>query len=65
MGNWNISIYGHGCHHNNRADVVDADVQAKEFVEALKKAGHTVERATFTVAAEQDLLPLKDSIVKE
>ena len=44
---WNITIAGHGTHHNQRE--TDANVQAARFVEALLGAGHGVQSATFTL----------------
>ncbi len=54
MGNWNIHIQGIGCHHNVN-NQTDADLLAAEFVEVLKKAGHTVEGATFTAGCKEDI----------
>lgn len=54
MGNWNINIQGIGAHHN-ADNPKDADRMAKEFVEELKKS-HTVEHATFTYGAKQQLI---------
>lgn len=45
MGNWKITIDGHGCHHNGKPEI-DADLAAKEFVTRLKAQGHTVKVAT-------------------
>lgn len=47
MGNWHISIEGIGCHHNQQLET-DANKMASKFVKALKDAGHTVTKATFT-----------------
>lgn len=47
MGNWNISISGHGTHHNKRE--TDANVQAARFVESLLLVGHGIESATFSL----------------
>jgi len=55
MGNWVIVIEGCGCHHNDEAHVVDANRQAAEFVQALRDAGHTVGRATFTTGGVDDI----------
>ncbi len=54
MGNWNISVRGVGVHHNGKkADGTpsvpeDADVMAREFVEKMKAAGHTITGAEIT-----------------
>lgn len=53
MGSWQISVKGHGCHHNNREDI-DADLATREFVEKLKKQGHQIKEATFTLTASDD-----------
>jgi hypothetical protein len=55
MGNWNITIRGTGCHHNDKADVRDANKAAAEFVQRLKADGHTITAASFTYGAEDDL----------
>lgn len=52
MGNWNITIVGTGCHHNTNRDDSwrdnnDADIQFKNFVDALKASGHTIHHASF------------------
>jgi hypothetical protein len=62
MGNWNINIQGVGCHHNTGRDEDwrkqnDADIQFKEFVESLRKAGHCIQSATFTFGSAE-ILPL-------
>lgn len=51
MGSWNISIHGVGSHHNKQHPE-DANRMAAEFVELLRKAGHTVTHATITHGAE-------------
>lgn len=63
MGNWNITIIGQGCHHNTRTDLEgnvsvvpqDANVMAAEFVELLKKRGHTIIQASFTHGGTEDI----------
>jgi hypothetical protein len=55
MGNWNITIRGVGCHHNNRADVKDANKAAATFVRKLKADGHHIVAASFTHGGEDDL----------
>lgn len=54
MGNWNISIHGVGSHHNKDYER-DADRMAARFVEDLKRAGHSVSKATITHGAESDI----------
>jgi hypothetical protein len=54
MGNWNISIEGIGCHHNQQLET-DANKMAAKFVQALKLAGHTVTKATFTHGGADNL----------
>ena len=54
MGNWKITIDGHGIHHNKRPD--DANVMTADFIAALRKAGHDVLKAEFTLTgAPEDL----------
>lgn len=55
MGNWNINIQGVGAHHNADNYSNDADKMAARFVEELKRAGHTVEAATFTHGGKEEL----------
>lgn len=50
MGAWNITIKGHGTHHNNRDD--DANVMSRRLVESLKLAGHDVNEATFQLVVD-------------
>lgn len=45
MGNWRITIEGHGQHHNNK--LADAEEIARGFVPQLTSNGHQVERARF------------------
>lgn len=54
MGNWNINIQGTGCHHNTD-NPTDANVMAANFVKDLLKAGHSIEGATFTHGAKDDI----------
>lgn len=63
MGNWNINIQGIGCHHNKNAKI-DADLAMQEFVQYLKRQGHTVESATFTYGGKVDILDSLPSTVK-
>lgn len=61
MGNWNINVQGVGCHHNGPSHNTDANNMARRFVEELRKAGHTIQGATFTHGGAETLsvLPLK------
>jgi hypothetical protein len=71
MGNWRITIEGHGAHHNGRQD--DADTMAATFVGELRAANHQVDAASMvltndpaTVRAQTtDLLPLVPEIDSE
>lgn len=47
MGHYRITIEGHGQHHNKQAS--DAENLASDFVEQLKRRGHTVDAATFAL----------------
>lgn len=49
MGHYRITIEGCGSHHNKIAS--DAENLASDFVEQLKRRGHTVESATFELAS--------------
>lgn len=49
MGHYRITIDGHGQHHNNQAG--DAENLASDFVEQLKRRGHTVGSATFALSS--------------
>lgn len=53
MGNWAIIIQGTGQHHNDQDN--DADRIAAQFTDALVKAGHNVESATFTSGGRLNL----------
>lgn len=44
MGNWTATISGVGPHHNNRNDI-DVEKKAAAFIDDLKAAGHTVQKA--------------------
>jgi hypothetical protein len=52
MGEWNITIQGHGIHDNGRDD--DADAIMARFVEELRKSGE-VKWAVFTVGAAREI----------
>ncbi len=56
MGNYNISINGIGCHHNDQD--YDADRLAANLVSELKDKGHTIESATFTHGGAESLMEL-------
>lgn len=47
MGNWTITIKGHGIHDNGRQD--DADAMAAVLVSELRAAGHDVAACTFSL----------------
>jgi hypothetical protein len=55
VGDWNINIQGVGIHHNGDRTPQDANRMAKQFVQDLKKAGHSVTAATFTHGGKEDL----------
>jgi hypothetical protein len=55
MGFWNITIQGMGIHHNHPADEKDANRMAKEFVQSLRQAGHSISSATFTCGGSEDV----------
>ena len=54
MGNWNITVRGVGAHHNKKHEK-DANRIAAKFVQELKDAGHTINSATITHGAEDDI----------
>jgi hypothetical protein len=54
VGNWSISIHGHG-QHDNSHDEKDADQMAVNFVAALQQAGHTIESARFVAGGGYDI----------
>lgn len=51
MSVWSLTIVGYGPHHNGNA-AFDADFLAREFVKALKRSGHTINTATFSVESD-------------
>ncbi len=53
MGQWNISIQGHGVHDNGHDD--DAEVMTRAFVEQLEDLGHVVTSVHFTVGGGRKL----------
>lgn len=50
MGTWTIRVKGHGQHHNGSP--TDADVIARDFVNALKVAGHDVSSAQLVLTGQ-------------
>jgi hypothetical protein len=52
MGEWNITIHGHGIHDNGRDD--DADAILARFVDELRKS-QEVKSAVFTVGAAREI----------
>lgn len=55
MGNWTITIEGHGVHDNGVEH--DAEARLAEFVGQLLKDGHQVHHATITVGGVRELVP--------
>ena len=53
MGNWAITIHGHGIHDNGRDD--DAETMVAAFVADLEAKGHVVNGVRFTVGADREL----------
>jgi hypothetical protein len=53
MGEWTITIHGHGIHHNGRDN--DADRLVQKFVDELADKGQWVESASITVGARTHL----------
>lgn len=53
MGEWNITIQGHGIHDNGRDD--DADAIMARFVEELRKS-QEVKSAVFTVGTARQVV---------
>lgn len=53
MGNCTITIHVTGGHHSLRPD--DIDAMAKDFVAALKAAGHSVTHAAVTNGSTEEL----------
>lgn len=53
MGDWTITITGHGIHDNGRQD--DADSMAAVFAGELKAAGHQVHSCTFSLTSKDVL----------
>ncbi len=58
MGNWNVTIQGIGCHHNNAPG--DIENLTAKFVEDVKKAGHSVSLAHVTTGGLTDVTPKGD-----
>ena len=59
MGQWNISIQGHGVHDNGRDD--DAERMTRAFVESLIEKGHLVTSVHFTVGEARRLVGPQES----
>lgn len=55
MGAWNITIQGHGCHHNNAP--FDVENLVKEFAKTLIANGHTMSICKVTTGADIDCMP--------
>lgn len=55
MGNWHMSIDGHGIHDNGLTE--DAEARLSEFVEQLLADGHQVHHASITVGSARKLVP--------
>lgn len=55
MGQWNITIQGHGIHDNHLPE--DADAMMQDFVDSLKEVGHEIESAHFTVGYAREVSP--------
>jgi len=53
MGEWSVTVQGHGIHDNGRPD--DADAIIGRFLEELAKS-QVVKSAVFTVGAARELL---------
>jgi hypothetical protein len=54
MGNCLVSIHVTGAHHNGKS--YDIDQMAAQFIDLLKRSGHSVTAATVTWGGEGDLL---------
>ena len=52
MGNWNVTIRGAGQHHNGYPR--DVEKLVAEFVDKLRRNGHTVTAAVVTTGSEVD-----------
>jgi hypothetical protein len=61
MGNWNITINGVGCHHNQN-NPTDANLMTQKFVSDLRAAGHSVGEATFTYGGAEKYIPNNDEM---
>lgn len=58
MGNWAMTIEGHGVHDNGLDR--DAEARLSEFVGQLLKDGHQVHHAAITVGGVRELVPATD-----
>jgi hypothetical protein len=54
MGQWNMTIQGHGVHDNGGKEN-DADVMMAAFLNELRAKGHVVEDAWFTVGMAREV----------
>ena len=55
MGQWVITIEGHGLHDNGRLD--DAEVMLRDFVAELQAQGQQIGRVSFTTGNTRTLIP--------
>ena len=61
MGQWAMTVHGHGIHDNGRDD--DAEALLGRFVADLRAKGHLINSARFTVGTDRLITPdgaLKD-----
>lgn len=57
MNEYQIHIRARGCHHGPKSRAaLDADVQARALVDALRSQGHEVVEATFFSGTPESLL---------
>jgi len=53
MGNWAVTIHGHGVHDNGKDE--DAEHQVSKFVSQLRESGQQVHAVRFTVGTDREL----------
>ncbi len=53
MGNWAVTIHGHGIHDNGHEN--DAEHLVSEFIKKLKARGQMVHAVRFTVGSDRQL----------
>jgi hypothetical protein len=53
MGNWAVTIHGHGIHDSGKSN--DAEHLVSEFIKELKAKGHGVNSVRFTVGTDREL----------